>query len=334
MITSRVPTSFIFLVTAALTLNSCASSQKAAGSGGADSATAEKSNAGPESEGEIELSPGFLIQLSSPKDQKLNGSFRIQSDHALDLPYDVTIDTEGLNLAKLRVQLTERYNPYFKSSPALLVTIKQRRYYVEVAGGVAKPGTHLVKKDATLDDLISLSGGLTERVSAGFARIDQSGGITYVDLHDYFRGVGTDEIPAWKGGDRVTFQKERPEGDSAEMVGKGSLYRFRSVQVLGEVRNPGEITYRRGADAYYYLVRSGGTTSSSDLDRVELVRLNPKTKERETVALGAIGYMPAPKEGDLVIFHPYRVSKFEKALGFFVSIATIVSTVALLVIAL
>ncbi len=321
-----------------LVASSCASTSHRAGSGSTDGKDRADSGANanaPENEADLEISPGFLIQLASPKDAKLNGSFRVQVDHSLDLPYDVSIDTDGLTLAKLRSTLAERYSPYFKTTPSLQVNIKQRRYYVEVAGGVAKPATHLVKKDTTLDDLISLSGGLTEAVSNGFARIEQGGGqVTYVDLHDYFRGIGADELPGWKGGDKVVFQKERPEGDSADALGKGSLYKFRSVQVLGEVKTPGEVTFRRGADAYYYLVRAGGPVQSSNLDRIELIRLNPNTKQRETISLGAISDTPAPKDGDLMIFHPYRQTVFEKGLQYVAAIAGVLSSVALLIIAL
>ncbi len=329
--------SLVALTGLILVASSCASSSHRPGSGTSDGKRSESGDHAntPENEADVEISPGFLIQLSSPKDQRLNGSFRVQVDHSLDLPYDVSIDTDGMTMAKLRATLAERYSPYFKTTPSLQVNIKQRRYYVEVAGGVAKPATHLVKKETTLDDLISLSGGLTESVSNGFARIEQGGGqVTYVDLHDYFRGVGADELPGWKGGDKVVFQKERPEGDSADALTKGSLYKFRSVQVLGEVKTPGEITFRRGADAYYYLVRAGGPVQSSDLDKIELIRLNPNSKQRETIAYTSIGDVPTPKDGDLMIFHPYRPTYFEKGLQYVATIAGVISSVALLIIAL
>src|ERR1700677_4015823 len=59
-----------------------------------------------------ELAPGFLIQLSSTQDSKLNGAFRIQINGNIELPYAMQIDTKGLSLGQFRHQISKAYASY------------------------------------------------------------------------------------------------------------------------------------------------------------------------------------------------------------------------------
>ena len=44
------------------------------------------------------IAPGFQLQLNSTQDTKLNGHYRVRSDGTVQLPYGVTISTDGMTL--------------------------------------------------------------------------------------------------------------------------------------------------------------------------------------------------------------------------------------------
>ncbi|MBC7690587.1 MAG: SLBB domain-containing protein [Methylotenera sp.] len=278
--------------------------------------------------GDLELSPGFLIQVASAQDQNLNGTFRIQPDGVADLPYKVRVDTNGMNLAQLRSEILKVYRPYFKGTPNVQVSVKQKRFWIEVRGLVQRPGTYLVKQDAPLDEIIALSGGLADDVTTGFVRIEQGKETHVVDLHEYFKLGKSRDVPLWKGADRIFFQSERPDSDTA-----GNNDSTGKIHVLGEVRAPGEQTFRRKADGYYYLIRTGGPTERADLDKVEQIRTDRKTGERKIVHLGLISELREIQETDILIVHPDRPSEFNKFLQSSSLVASILTAALVSVIA-
>ncbi len=292
----------------------------------ASAATTEAETEPAEQGGEnVKLAPGFLIALKSPQDQTLSGTFRIQIDGRINLPYSQSIETKGMTLKVFRAEIHKIYRAYFKNTNTIQVALKQRRYWVDVRGMVSHPGTYLVKQDTALDEIIELGGGLSEKLAVGFIRVEQNDGVVHwLDLNDYFKS-GRIDLPAWQGGDRIFFQKEGPEAGSA---GSGSDS-LRRVQVLGEVRTPGDVTYRADSDAYHYLVKAGGPTTQADLDTVQLVRADPKTGERKPIILGPIYEMKGIKDGDLLIFPATRPSSGQQALQTAAIITSIASAITL-----
>jgi protein involved in polysaccharide export with SLBB domain len=280
-------------------------------------------------EGTDQLAPGFLISLSCAEDQKLNGSFRVKFNGEVDLPYSTTISIEGMTLDRFRSELQRTYQPYFRGTPKILAQIKQVRYWVEARGLVAHPANYLVEKDTTLDELISMAGGLTDEVKGGgFVRLEQKRGRKAIDLAEYFR-QGQQQDLSWEGGDRVFFQKDRPQ----ELTDASPLDMAGKVEVLGEIRNPGELTFRRNADAYYYLMKSGGPTTQSDLDKVEVIRTDHDTGKRKSLGTASLGDLKSVEDSDILIFHADRPSKFEKTVQIGAMLAGIVSVALLVIVA-
>lgn len=276
------------------------------------------------------LAPGYLMLLSSEQDSNLNGAFRIQFDSQVNLPYSKTLNTKGLTLEQFRVEIDRIYRPYFTGNVSVKASIKQKRYYVDVRGRVAHPGIFLVKRDTPLDEIIALAGGLTENLTTGFVRIEQGvNEIHWVDMTEYFKRGESSDVPLWVGGDRIFFQKEGPSGSAAAGLGEFS----QKVQVMGEVKNPGELTYKPNADAYYYLVKAGGPTSNVDYDKVQVVRTDPKTGEHKPIQLGNLDEVKSVKDGDILLFHPSRPSSTDRTLQTTAIIAGILSTILLGVVA-
>jgi hypothetical protein len=106
------------------------------------------------------VAPGFLLTARSSDDAKLNGDFRVEFNGDLILPYNVTVNTNGMTLSQLERKLAELYRPYFKTSSGIKLSVRERRFWVDARGLVEKPGRYLVEQNTSLDQLIGMAGGL------------------------------------------------------------------------------------------------------------------------------------------------------------------------------
>ena len=281
------------------------------------------------------ISAGSLLHITSSDDTKLNGDFRVSVDGKVFLPYNVSAQASGQKLKAFKSKLTKTYRPYFKETPRISVTIKQKRYWIRVLGLVKSPGTYLVKQNTTLDEALAMAQVRTEDLPSGFARVGSGSHTRWISMEDYLKGGHAHDIPAWQGGEQILFQLERPENEaSAKDVTNEDAAdpSARKIQVLGEVKNPGNVSFQRHADAYYYLIQRGGPTRDSDLGEVEILRQVPNTNERKRITLSDIGNIKDIREADVIIIHPDRATKLERALTTVGIVASILSAIALTVV--
>ena len=271
--------------------------------------------------------------MVSPTDSKINGAFRVASDGNVSLPYNVTVRAAGLKVKVLQKELEHTYQPYFKGQPKISVSIVQKRYSVKITGVVKSPGTYLLKDHTTLDEALAMAQVRTEDLSSGYVRVGIGNHSKWISMADYMKGGPAHDLAAWKGGEQVLFQLERPENDAKD-TGEEELSNSpsaRQIQVLGEVKNPGPVSFQHHADGYYYLIQRGGPTQFSDLSEVEVVRKDPKSNEHTRVSLGDLRSVKDLHESDVIIVHPDRPSSFEHSLQNFGIIASILSAVVLTV---
>lgn len=277
--------------------------------------------------GEV-LAPGFQIRLRHLEDKTLNGSFRVNFNGFIDLPYRVTIKAAGMGLEDFRKEVLKAYQPYFRSGIKVGIELGEKNYYVDVRGLVYKPGRILIKADTTIDELIAMAGGFPTGSNVKFAKISNAAEQRLIDLEAYYKTGSPLRFEPWRGGETVFFQRE----ESADVSEGGDA--SNRINLLGEVRKPGEITFRKGADIYYYLTQAEGPTKDSNLDKVEIIRAEGSARRSIAFDLSDPSQAPALKSGDIVIFHAEKVSTFQKGLTAATAIATIISTVALLILAL
>jgi len=272
------------------------------------------------------VSRGFLVRVQCSQDAKLNGDFRVLRDGKLQLPYNVSVTAAGTRLSALQKKLTSLYRPYFKGPLEVRLNVQQKRFWVDVVGLVQKPGALLLKPDTTLGEALAMAEVRTEDLPVGYVRVEQGERAFWVKLEDYFKGHPRQEIN-WQGGEKLAFQVDKPSDDlaNARMDGPST----RNVQVVGEVKNPGDVSFQRQGDGYYYLLQRGGPTRDSDLQNVELLRKNQKTGEHKRVAIGDLGAIKSLQESDVLLVHSARPSRTERALQNTALVASILSTILL-----
>ena len=272
-----------------------------------------------------EIRPGFLIQVSSPVDTKLNGSYRVALDGNVKLPYGVNIQAAGKSLQNLTGQITAQMQKFYKSGAQVKIQITDKKYYVEVRGLVQKPGVILVSEREKIEDVIKKSGELSLTKEARVIQIVRGQNTYYVDLEEYFQGRGLNLSPRWFGGEKVFFiQASTALGDEDSS----------SIQILGDVKNPGALAFKDTADLYHYIVKAGGTTPTSDLDRVQVVRQTANGPVVTTGTAEEIAKNIKLEPGDTVFMGSGLPGRFERNVQVGTLAATILSAIGILIIAL
>ena len=267
---------------------------------------------------------GNLIKLSSYEDKNLNGKFRVDFEGNLELPYEVKVEAAGLPPEALKKRIAAAYSPYFKGAGAIAVSIAEADLFVDVEGLVQKPGQYLAKRDSTLDELIAKAGGLQQMPGSGgfaarYVAVEQGADKKMIRLSEYYAGA-RDVVPEWRGGDKLFFQSEG--ADAASETAAGRHY----VQVLGEVKTPGEYTFEN-SDFFYYLSKAGGPTQNADLDNIEIIRLVGAEKKTIDFKMKDVRTIPEVQNGDIVMIHA------DKPKTFIQNVTSIIGSVATGVIA-
>jgi len=273
-----------------------------------------------------EVAPGFEIKLSSPDDSSINGKYRIDYDGKLKLPYEVKVDTNGMTRDQLRNKIVESYSKFFKTPPHIALSVSEERYWVDVRGLVEKPGRFLAKKDTSIDEVISLAGGLQKNANVRYVKIQQGANTTTtIKLSEYYAGSPDDQIPPWQGGDILFFQTDRGQ-NHVPGENEGSY-----VQLIGEVRNPGEYRFVNDVDFYYYLVKAGGPTQNANLSAVQIVRQGIEGKKQMNFNLDNPKDVPTIQSGDIIFLQSDKPTGFERAVPVISGLVGILNTALLLV---
>lgn len=276
------------------------------------------------------LAPGFLIRLGHQEDRDLNGSFRIDFDGKINLPYNVSLRADGLTLEEFRQKVMESYRPFFKSGTRLSVELVEKSYFIELRGLIAKPGKYRVKADASIDEVISLGGGfpVAQDSQPRYLKISRGEQSRVVNMDEYYKSGTLRSAMKWRGGEVLFFQKETSYAES------GDLESNNQVQVLGELKRPGQFGYRPGADVYFYLAEAGGPTRDLDFFKIQIFRGPPGKRVMKEFDLEHPETVPLVEAGDILVFQSDKPSPFQKGVGTAANIASILTAVALLILAL
>lgn len=247
------------------------------------------------------IAPGFEVAVSILEDSNFNGRYRVDFDGALHLPYDVTVQAKDKSERELEQDIQSAVAYLFRSPPSVTVRVSDRAYSIDVQGLVQKPGRYLVHRESSLDELIGKAGGLqSARDGQGlpqYVRIESLGKSAALKLSDYYSGR-IDGAREWMGGDVVFFQSDPVQGP-----GGGALTTETAIQVLGEVREPGEYHFANGENFLYYLAKAGGPTENADLARIEVIRSFGNRRLSKQIDLNRVTTFPDIEDGDLVLIH-------------------------------
>ncbi|MFZ4715044.1 MAG: polysaccharide biosynthesis/export family protein [Bacteriovoracaceae bacterium] len=270
--------------------------------------------------------PGFSFRLNHPNDKDLAGTYRVGFDGILHLPYKINIDTKNHTVQEVTEKVTQSYRSFFKpGSPNVTFNLIERKYWVEIGGLVNKSGKYLVNANTTFDELAAMAGGLTTEAKTEYmtAKITQGQTVIEVDLNQYYKSGDLSRFPPWHGGDIVFVKK----------LGGLSSLAPQMIKVLGDVRSPNDIPYIEGADLYYYVLKAGGQNNTVDMEKYEIVRTIDGVKKSIVFNPTKVETIPKLLAGDVLTLYPYHETMTERVLRAVSYVGTVITAVALLVIA-
>jgi hypothetical protein len=283
----------------------------------------------PQFESTVDLvAPGFLFALSHPSDEKLSGRFRIGTDGLLLLPYNVRIETAGLTFPELKEKVLKAYSAFFqKGVQSIVFRLIEKKYYVEVRGFVKKSGYYLVRRKESIDKLIDRAGGVNgdlknDLFTVSIKQMDESYSIS---LNQYFDNNMSASSFTWTGRDSL-FVNPLNDNASGDAVP--------TVTILGGVINPGKTLYQPDANFFYYLHKSGGVISNLSYEEIYVFRNAPNGIQKIKFDVTDIENIPTIEPNDVILMNADKRTKVDKIFERLTQIGAIVSTVALLIIAL
>lgn len=165
-------------------------------------------------------------------------------------------------------------------------------YFVKIEGEVAHPGVYPIDSNkTTLLDILTLSGGPTEKADLTRAIVERKNSATHTDteferlLHfppDEFTNVEYEYMKTkfrQKDGKYAVNLKALWESKDAtfNIPLQDSTYIyippvFNSIKVMGHVKNPGFITYEPDKSFLYYIEQSGGYSWNARKSKVRIIR--------------------------------------------------------------
>lgn len=275
------------------------------------------------------MAPGHLFSIYHPSDNKLSGRYRADFNGRLRLPYNVVVDVKNKTFSDLRDEVLESYSKFFQRGVGKVsFELSRRDYYVEVRGLVKKPGRYLVAQSDTLDLVINEAGGVEGNIVEDYfsASLKQNQYNYQVLLNSYFENAQGAAPIYWTGGDNIFISKL----DS--LSSKSGEVPF--VTILGGVNKPGKILYQKDGSLYYYIDKSGGAMAGLGYKECYVFRNTVNGVKRINFDFDKPETIPVIFPNDTIYMNTQVQTNGDTWLSRVTQVASIISTIALLIIAL
>lgn len=240
-----------------------------------------------------------------------SGEFRVLSGGTLNIPVVGAVAVEGLSLQQATNLLEQSLVPYIRRPTVTLSVLGTRPIQIAIAGEVHRPGTYRVTAGdssnsasanvPTLTQAIELAAGITQlanirqievkRRLPNISHGTQPSHLLFSDTHNQQTPFQTISVNLWdllKEGN-LSEDLELQDGDSiiiptadilsADEVTELATASFSpdeiSVNVVGEVGSPGNISVPPNTPLNQAILAAGGFNDRAKTGTVSLVRLNP-----------------------------------------------------------
>ena len=110
---------------------------------------------------EFILGPGDTVEITVYRHDDLNRKTQIQPDHTFFFPLVGNIDTRGMGLRQLRIELTERLSRFFIDPQVSVEITASPNRKIFVLGEVNTPGVYQFDTPTSAVEAISRAGGFT-----------------------------------------------------------------------------------------------------------------------------------------------------------------------------
>lgn len=209
----------------------------------------------------LKLAPGFLVGLTVMDDSDFNGSYRLDQQGNITVPFLGDIHLGGDTLGDARVQIRKvLLDRKLLVDPQVKVEVLEyAAQEVTILGEVAIPGRHPLLGPRNLADVLSLAGGPTNMAADEVTILSATPGAAPVKVH-YSRNTDAKDV------ENVMVHP----GDTIQVKRAGLIY------ILGAVNRPGGfVMHENGSLSLLQAVSmASGTSPLASTNHVYLLRHN------------------------------------------------------------
>jgi len=105
------------------------------------------------------LRPGDAVRLFFSRETGLSGEFEVDDRGSLVLPILGRVGVQGFTAGELKADLEQRFDGELRNQSVQVTPLRR----VRAIGAVQRPGLYLTDPTMTVNDVIALAGGVTDR---------------------------------------------------------------------------------------------------------------------------------------------------------------------------
>ena len=205
------------------------------------------------------LGAGDVASVRVYGEDRLSGTFVVEDDGALNLPWIGRTAVEGRSVAEAARLIADALRDGYLVNPQVSVEVKTfGSRPVQVLGAVARPGTYFLTGDTDLLEILAMAGGVRTEGRSGTLEVQVK------------RPVAGQVQLSSASLDRLMSSGE---GNQAVVAGDVVVVtKGRVVFVSGQVARPGELPWREGLTVTQALAAAGGPSATARLRRAWLLR--------------------------------------------------------------
>jgi polysaccharide export outer membrane protein len=241
------------------------------------------------------LGAGDLVKLDLFDVPAYSGEYQVLSDGTLSLPRIGTVAVRGMTLDQAAAEISARYARYVRRPFATLSLLEAGALNVAIAGEVNRPGTYVVSPEEiagvpTVTQVIQLAGGITQAANIReiqVRRFAPNGNQTLqVNLWDLLRSGDINQDLVLQDRDTIVIPAATAlnPGETTALASASFSPDTMTVNVVGEVVQPGAIVVPPNTPLNQAVLAAGGFNTRARRSEVTLVRLNPNgSVERQEI---------------------------------------------------
>tara|TARA_B100000886_G_C20424578_1_gene493271 strand:- start:3237 stop:4331 length:1095 start_codon:yes stop_codon:yes gene_type:complete len=294
------------------------------------------------------LGPGDRISLKIFKTEDFNTVISVLPDGTINLPRIGALNVWGLTIHQTEKEIKEKYKEILRNPIIYIDLVSTRDVRIVVSGEVQRPGIYSIGLNS-MNKLSNTDGGESSVItSKGWPTvveaIQKAGGVTANgDLRniELKRGNNDDNLivlnywealskgisvnnPYIYDGDsiKINTTKSRGEEESLKIAGSSFSPASITVNVIGEVKQPGLKQIRANSPLNLAIFSAGGLNENSKRNDIRLVRLinDGSTIQKKIVFSPSQGinkkFNPALRDGDVIIVPKNLLAKTTTTLKF------------------
>lgn len=251
----------------------------------------------------ITLKPGDRISVSVVGFPDLSGEQVVLTDGSIQLPLVGFVNIAGLTPNQATDVIAEALIPYVRRPQVGLTVLSFSPIRVSVTGEVIQPGPRLVDRATegnlplTLSGVLGLAGGIKPNADLRNIIIRRNvaqNGATYPSLLardpelrvDLWQAIQSGDLAAdpqiYDGDEIIVPTATMTEGDQQLFLASTIAPQSITVQVAGEVINPGAIDVSPRTSVSAAVAAAGGLTREGSEEKITLFRIQPDGRLQQT----------------------------------------------------